>query len=125
MKLTKGVVYLHLRLTKVGVGRTHNVHALVAEAFIGPRPKGMEVCHGIKGQLVNSLDNLRYGTPSENHMDMRRDGTVYVKAVTRSDGKRYPSLTEAAEDSGCHITQICMVCKGRVKTAGGFGWKYV
>lgn len=124
MKLTKGLVFLHLSLTNVGERRTHNVHALVMEAFVGPRPKGMEVCHGPKGQLVNSLHNLRYGTPSENHMDMRRDGTRYVKAVVRSDGKRYPSQTEAAEDSGYHNSQICMVCKGRVKTAGGFSWVY-
>ena len=48
---------------------------MVAEAFIGPRPPGLEVLHGDGGKLDNSLPNLRYGTPVDNAADRIRDDT--------------------------------------------------
>jgi hypothetical protein len=124
MKLTKGPSYLCLSLCKRGVRRTHTVHQLVANAFLGPRPVGMEICHGPEGQFVNTVDNLSYGTSKQNSLDMRRDGTNTGVEVVRSDGKRYANMRIAAEDVGCHNSQICMVCRGTVKTAGGYGWSY-
>ena len=51
------------------------VHQMVAEAFIGPCPNGMQVLHGVNGITDNSLSNLSYGTPKENAADRLRDGT--------------------------------------------------
>lgn len=52
-----------------------NLHSLVSEAFLGPRPKGMEVRH-LNGQKNdNRLENLVYGTPKENQADKRLHGT--------------------------------------------------
>jgi hypothetical protein len=58
---------------------TRHIHVLVAAAHIGPRPPGMEVCHGqgkpacrCHGQPVrdcNWLENLRYDTPEANRQD--------------------------------------------------------
>jgi len=76
MKLTpssKG--YWRITLSKNGVQTGRFVHSLVAEAFIGPRPEGMEVRHGKSGKLDNTLANLCYGTPEENAADKLRDGT--------------------------------------------------
>lgn len=50
------------------------VHVLVALAFIGPRPDGMEVRHLDGDQLNNCRSNLTYGTPTENHLDTVRHG---------------------------------------------------
>jgi hypothetical protein len=50
-------------------------HVLVATAFIGPRPEGMEVCHNDGDPGHNALANLRYGTRSENARDMLLHGT--------------------------------------------------
>ena len=58
-----------------GTRKTQTVHALVASAFLGPRPTGLQVRHGRKGRLCNAATNLSYGTPSENNLDKRRDGT--------------------------------------------------
>jgi hypothetical protein len=51
---------------EMGRGRRFSVHGLVAAAFIGPRPDGMQINHknGIKSD--NRLANLEYVTQSEN-----------------------------------------------------------
>jgi hypothetical protein len=46
-----------------------HVHALVALAFIGPRPSGQDVRHGEAGSLINEPSNLSYGTRRENIED--------------------------------------------------------
>lgn len=49
---------------------------LVLEAFVGPRPSPEhECCHGDKGKLDDSLDNVYWGTKSQNQLDRIRDGT--------------------------------------------------
>jgi hypothetical protein len=54
---------------------TRSVHSLVCEAFIGPRPDGMEVRH-INGDPRDArADNLTYGTPKENAADKKLHGT--------------------------------------------------
>lgn len=53
---------------------TRLVHRLVLEAFIGPCPDGMEACHGPRGLFDNSLNNLQWGTFSQNAYDRVRDG---------------------------------------------------
>ena len=67
--------YLTVSLCKNGVSTTHAIHSLVAAAFIGPRPPGLQVLHGSAGQHNNSPSNLSYGTPKENEADKLRDGT--------------------------------------------------
>jgi hypothetical protein len=69
-----GYLLVALHKNKKQHGRL--VHRLVAEAFIGPRPTGLQVCHGIGGKADNSLANLRYGTATENAADKLRDGTA-------------------------------------------------
>ena len=54
-----------------------SVHRLIALAFFGPRPKGMQVAHGRNGWLDNSVGNLSYKTPAHNKADELRDGTRY------------------------------------------------
>lgn len=53
-------------------GRPVRVHLLVLEAFHGPRPEGLEGCHGPKGQKVNTEGNLRWDSRRENERDKRR-----------------------------------------------------
>lgn len=50
------------------------VHALVLEAFVGPRPAGMHGLHWNDVPNDNRLENLRWGTPSENKYDEVRNG---------------------------------------------------
>lgn len=56
-------------------GRLRYVHRLVLEAFVGPCPKGMQ-CRHLNGiPTDNRLENLRWGTPSEDNYDRVRHGT--------------------------------------------------
>lgn len=57
-------------------GKTRKVHALVAEAFIGPRPEGQEVRHYNGDKRDARKRNLRYGTRAQNRADARRHGTA-------------------------------------------------
>lgn len=50
------------------------VHRLVALAFHGPCPPGLETRHLDGNRLNNRPENLRYGTHSENGQDMVRHG---------------------------------------------------
>jgi hypothetical protein len=116
--------HLAAKINKEGVKKRMYVHRLVAEAWIGPYPEGQEVRHGPEGTTNNSLSNLCYGTRRENMLDKRRDGTDGGRKVTRSDGVEFASMVQAAEESDCRAGNICEVCRGKRKTAGGFGWKY-
>lgn len=46
--------------------RSFCVHDLVMAAFVGPKPTGYQVDHGLMGKQCNALDNLEYVTASEN-----------------------------------------------------------
>ena len=61
--------YPHVGLNKNGVGTTKAVHILVAEAFLGPRPEGMQVAHGDGDSGNPRLSNLRWATQIENAHD--------------------------------------------------------
>jgi hypothetical protein len=70
----------HLRVCLDGQARL--VHQLVALAFIGDRPDGMEVRHLDGDETNNQLANLRYGTHGENMHDQVRHGTHYMATRT-------------------------------------------
>ncbi len=71
---TKGYMTIALR-GSAGGKRTHYVHHLVLEAFVGPRPAGAVVRHLNGREWDNRLDNLAYGTPEENQADRSLHGT--------------------------------------------------
>lgn len=66
--------YYRISLTRNGTKKSYDVHALVAAAFLGPRPEGLQVCHnnGVKTDL--RVENLRYDTPRANSLDTVRHG---------------------------------------------------
>lgn len=66
--------YARVVLTVNGKRHMRTVHRLVAAAFLGPRPDGMETCHNNGDSLDNRVENLRYDTHSENQLDVVRHG---------------------------------------------------
>lgn len=74
-----------------GTRRGRYFHRMVLEAFRGPAPDDAQTRHLDGNPLNNSLRNLAWGTPTENHADQVRHGTAPV-------GERNPQarLTRAA-----------------------------
>lgn len=63
-----GGCYLFVNL---GTGKTAvRIHKLVADAFLGPCPNGMEICHNDGDSTNNRANNLRYDTRRGNMMDV-------------------------------------------------------
>lgn len=60
--------YLYVTINGEDVQVSH----LVLEAFKGPRPYGMEACHGPLGNQVNWETELRWDTRLENARDKKR-----------------------------------------------------
>ena len=50
------------------------VHRLIMKTFVGTVPENMEVLHNNGDPTDNRLENLRYGTRTENILDVYRQG---------------------------------------------------
>ena len=59
------------------------VHQLIALTFLGPCPKGKEVLHNDGNPKNNKLENLRYGTRTENILDVFRIGKPWRKLTVQ------------------------------------------
>ena len=55
------------------------VHQLVALTFLGPCPERMEILHNNGDPTDNRINNLRYGTRTENILDVLRQGGRWRK----------------------------------------------
>lgn len=67
--------YIRVTLFKKGVRSYHMVHKLVLEAFVGPKPDGMEACHfPDRNPANNNLENLRWGSKKDNADDREQHG---------------------------------------------------
>jgi hypothetical protein len=69
--------HLYVNLYRDGKAYHRFVHQLVLEAFVGPRPPGMQCRHHDGNPGNNALDNLAWGTPAQNVADAIRHGTAY------------------------------------------------
>jgi transcriptional regulator with XRE-family HTH domain len=58
--------YPFVALCKDGIRRQFTLHELVTDAFLGKRPKGLEVNHKDGNKTNPRLENLEYVTKSEN-----------------------------------------------------------
>lgn len=76
---------LVISLVKSGKRKHFYIHQLVLNAFIGPCPKEMEICHNNGNGENNNLNNLRYDTRKNNHKDKMGHGThLYGSKVPTS-----------------------------------------
>lgn len=66
--------YTSVNLSIRGKRRQYCVSWLVLEAFVGPRPEGYLGCHKNDIKTDNRLENLYWGTNSQNQDDAVRNG---------------------------------------------------
>lgn len=69
-----GKLYPMVKLAKGGKKSSFNIHQLVLEAFVGPRPEGYVACHCDGDESNNAVSNLRWDTVTENNRDIVRHG---------------------------------------------------
>lgn len=110
-----------------GTHHKHEVHVLVAAAFLGPRPTGMQICHNDGNPANNTVENLRYDTPSENMQDSLRHGTHFQASKTHCpQGHEYtPANTRYSVTPGGFNKRTCRICKReqtRRSRANGATW---
>lgn len=85
-------VYGHLAV-RIG-DKTRYIHRLVLETFVGPCPNEMETRHLNGKPQDNRLENLCWGTRSENQLDSVKHGT-HVKVDNRGKKQGRAKLKES------------------------------
>jgi hypothetical protein len=86
------------------------VHSLVLESFIGPCPPGMEARHLNDDPMDNRLENLCWGTRSENSHDSIRNEKHFHAGLTHC--KRGHELTpENTQRHANSSRRSCLACR--------------
>lgn len=80
--------YLVVNLHKMGRQRQMQIHTLVLEAFVGPRPQNLEACHNDGNKINPKLNNLRWDTHSANQLDAVAHGTHVDNRGSRQGSSR-------------------------------------
>ena len=127
------------------------IHVLKAKAFIfGPYPLGANVVRHLNDvKNDNRLENLTFGTQSDNiqdcmrngnfsYLDAAKNGKINGKINGAKNGRKrskpvrcietgiiYPSCIEAERQTGIHNANISHCCNGKLKRAGGYHWEFV
>lgn len=104
----------HLIMTLSLSGRRKNgwLHRLVAAAFLGPCPDGMEVRHLDGNPANNLLSNLAYGTRSDNASDRVAHGTDRNARKTHCKwGHKFDFANTALQSNG---SRKCRRCKAAI-----------
>ena len=111
--------YYMVTLSKLGKSKVFRVHSLVMLAFVGERPTNLETRHLNSDKLDNRLENLAYGTKSENMQDAVKDGTLVFSRskLTQENVMAIASDTrsnrEIAKAFCCHVGTVQAIKTGK------------
>lgn len=98
--------------------RKGKVHQLVLFAFVGPPPPNCEALHGDGNPANNRIDNLTWGTRSENLLDAVRHGThFHAKKTHCPQGHPYDvANTYRTLDGKRRMCRTCLRTRGENRT---------
>ena len=126
--------YIKVKLYSGVDKKTVSVHRLVAMAFIENSDNKKQVNHIDGDKTNNRVDNLELCTNKENQHHARKNG---LADNCRKKGKKvlqfdlqgnflneWYNIETAGANLNINGRNICACCKGKVKTAGGYIWKY-
>ena len=134
-------------ITIKGKVKIYKIHILKAKAFLfGPNPLGTNLIRHLNDvKTDNRLENLAWGTRSDNTKDSIRNGSfsylngikscAMASAITAEKlskpvkcietGEIYSSAYEANRQLGIRKASIIHCCHGKQQTAGGYHWEYI
>lgn len=148
-----GSRYLQVKFYKNGNKKIYLVHRLVALAFL-PNPDNLPcINHKDENSLNNMVENLEwcdakyncnYGTRNNRInktkeinnsyyvgvQNRKKNNSYNIKPVIQytKDGveiNRFKSLSEASRQTNISDGSISYCCNDKLKTAGGYIWKYL
>lgn len=110
--------YLLVQLPRTVDGRQRNcrvrVNVLMLEAFIGPRPEGMVARHRNDVPGDNRLENLLWGTQSQNrHDSVRNGGHGYAKRTHCKNGHEFTPENTYIRTGGARGCRQCRLRTSR------------
>ena len=94
-KLPKGYKLLKTRCN--GQYVHHYIHDLVAEAFIYPKPQGLQVNHKDLIKSNNVYTNLEYTTQRDNSLHALHNGALSIAKLTYTKAKKIRQLHKIGE----------------------------
>ena len=132
-KTKKG--YLRIELWKQGKYKKYLVHRLVAQHFIDNPNNYEQINHRDEDKTNNCVSNLEYcdckyninyGTRNQRAAVICTNNPKRSKQVLCLEtGIIYPSTMEVQRQTGFSQGYISLACRGKVKTAYNYTWKYV
>lgn len=126
-KKIRGYVYVHLH--QDGKSKVVTVHRLIASAFI-PNPNNLETVNHINYiKDDNRVENLEWMSYSENSGNKNPDNIIVRKQIEQLDLNgnilaEFDSISQAARELHINRGNINQVCLGKLKTAGGYIFRY-
>lgn len=138
-KILKPIIvsgYNRIVLSKNGIKKQYSVHRLVAQAFIPNHDNLPVINHINEVKTDNRVENLEWVTHKEN---LEYSGNIekWNKSGIESKKKpviqltknnefvaEYESTMESARKTGINQRCISGCCLGKLKSAGGYKWKF-
>ena len=107
------------------------VHRLVAQAFLKDYDENLEVNHKDGNRSNNNINNLEMTTRSENQLhaykvlSRKTNGKLILQYDLEGNFiKEYENCCEASRKTNICRSCINDCCNEKLKTAGGYIWKY-
>ena len=128
--------YLQVVLSKNSELTTRKVHRLVASAFVvNNNPKYTQINHIDENKENNVYTNLEwcdadynneYGTRTIRIMKSCMKYAVKVIAINKCSNEKleFESIRQASRELNIDRSDISKCIKGKIKSAGGYYWKY-
>ena len=118
--------YLCVALQKEGSsrGRMMTVHSLVAQAFLGDRPKGMVIDHIDGNRFNNHYTNLRYCTQKENvnnpnsQKPGKKRNTPAIIATKEGEDQSFEDVQAACKALDLNARSVLACLHGKAQTHG-------
>lgn len=123
--------YMYVNFTIKHKTVNKSIHRLVAEAFLEEYDEKLDVNHKDGNRNNNNVNNLEMMTRSENQLHAynilkrKRVGKEILQYDLKNNFiKKYENCCEASRKTNICRSCINDCCNGKLKTAGGYKWKY-